>query len=340
MARINISLTASNADMSAVRQAIELANLNFIDVYTDIVDLPQGRLTLASGTPVMMATVASATNIYYTPYIGQAVPIYDGSNFYMTDIGGELVNTTTDAITNPAAVTTNSVYDMFVWNNNGVPTLSRGPAWTTLNVRSAGSVLTRVRGILVNNVAIPNGPAQYQGTYVGTVSSNGATPTISFQYGSAASGGGLAVLNVWNMYNRVTVQTRVTDTAAPYTYTAAVVRSANNSTSNAIRYTIGLAEEPPTFYYQQNVTTAVAAGATCQASIGDNTNTAFELGGTYFAAQAAIAATGTLDVVYTKGGTEPITGQFSAFAIELGDGLNANTFNVGSAGSLAGIIRM
>jgi hypothetical protein len=65
--------------------------------------------------------------------------------------------------------------------------------------------------------------------------------------------------------------------------------------------------------------------------------TTFELGGTCFQAQAA---TGTMDAVYTKGGTELFLGRFTAFALELGDGVNANTFNVGSAGSLAGILRM
>jgi hypothetical protein len=194
--------------------------------------------------------------------------------------------------------------------------------------------------MLVNSVAITNGPGQYQGTYVGTVAAIGAGPTISFQYGTAASGGGQSLLNVWNMYNRVTVQTRVTDTIAPYTYTTATVRVAGGSASNLIRYVIGVAEEPPAFYYQQNVTTAASAGATCQVSIGDDSLIAFELGGTYFQAQAAIAATGTLDVMYTKSGVEPLVGQHAAYALELGDGANANTFNVGSAGSLAGILRM
>jgi hypothetical protein len=288
----------------------------------------------------MTATVSGATNTYYTPYTGQLCPVYNGTSFDMIDIGRELVNVTTDVVTNPAAVVTSGVYDLFVWLNNGVPTLSRGPAWTTATARSAGTALTRIRGILVNSVAVANGPAQYQGTYVGTMAALGGAPTISFQYGTPASGGGQALLNLWNMYNRVTVQTRVTDTQVPYTYTTAVVRQAGGSASNLIRYIIGVAEEPPTFYYQQNVTTAAAAGATCQVSIGDNVSSAFELGGTYFASQAASAVTGTLDVAYVKGGAEPFLGQQTAYAVELGDGLNANTFNVGSAGSLAGIIRM
>jgi hypothetical protein len=335
------AVLGSSADMSAVRQAIEtLDGGNTTIQNLASIDMPQGRLTLTSGVPVMTASVAQSANIYYTPYLGQLVPVYNGSNFVMTDMQGELVNATSDITTNPTAVALNSIYDLFVWVNNGIPTLSRGPAWTNSTTRSAGTALTRVRGLLVNNVAITNGPAQYQGTYVGTFISNTGTTTVTVQFGTPVSGGGNAILGLWNMYNRITVQTRVTDTQAPYTYTTAVVRQAGGSTTNNILYVLGLAEEPPTFYYQQTVTTAVAAGATAQVSIGDNSQAAFELGGTYFAAQAAIAATGTLDVVYTKGSTEGMMGKYTAFALELGDGINANTFNVGSAGELSGILRM
>lgn len=324
-----------------VQQALANADANFIELYRSSNDAPQGRLTLASGTPVMTATVAQATNIIYTPYSGQSCPVFDGSSqFVMMDLGGELSQLTTDTTKSPAAVALSSVYDMFVWNDNGIMRCTRGPAWTNATTRSAGTALTRIQGLLVNAVAITNGPAQYQGTYVGTIGTNGGTPTVTMQFGTIAAGGGKAIFGVWNMYNRVTVQTRVTDNSAPYTYTAAVVRVANNNTNNAITYTIGINEEPPTFYYQQNVTTAAVAGATCQVSIGDNSTTVFELGGTYFAAQAAVAATGTMDVVYTKNMTEGVIGVQNAYALELGDGANANTFNVGSAGELSCIIRM
>jgi hypothetical protein len=325
-----------------VQQALVNADYNFTELYRAAVGVPQGRLTLAANTPVMTASVSGATTVRYTPYCGQSIPIFDGSSsFSMMDFGGELSQLTTDTTKSPAAVAANGLYDMFVWMDvDGTMRCTRGPAWTSASVRSAGTALQRINGILVNAVAITNGPGQYQGTYVGTIAALGGGPTISFQYGTPASGGGQALLNVWNMYNRITVQTRVTDTIAPYAYTTATVRTAGGSSSNLIRYLIGVAEDAPMFYYQQNVTTAAAAGATCQISIGDDSTTAFELGGTYFAAQAIIAATGTLDVAYGKGSNEVLLGQHVAYALELGDGVNANTFNVGSAGSLAGILRM
>ena len=45
---------------------------------------PQGRLTLQSNTPVMTATVAGGSaTVFYTPYIGDKIPIYDGSVWTM-----------------------------------------------------------------------------------------------------------------------------------------------------------------------------------------------------------------------------------------------------------------
>lgn len=320
-----------------VQQAFANADANFQELYRGTTDTPQGRLTLASGIPVMTASVAGATNIIYTPYSGQSCPVYDGSQFSMLDFGGELSQLTTDNTKSPAAVGATSVYDMFVWNDNGIMRCTRGPAWTSATARSLA--LTRLQGILVNSAAITNGPAQYRGTYVGTISSN-ASSTVDFILGTAASGGGAAVLNVWNYYNRHQVITRVTDNATAYTYTTATVRQANGSAGNQITYTIGVAEDAPMFYYQQTVTTAALAGATAQVSIGDDSTTVMELGGSYFVAQAAVAATGTMDVVYTKGMAEPIAGLHFAAALEKGDGANANTFNVNTLGELSGILWM
>jgi hypothetical protein len=42
---------------------------------------PTGRLTLTSGTPVMASEAAAQTTIYYTPYTGAMLPIYDGTGW-------------------------------------------------------------------------------------------------------------------------------------------------------------------------------------------------------------------------------------------------------------------
>src|SRR4029077_13511856 len=67
------------------------------------VTIPQGRLTLATATPVMTTTQAAKTTIYYTPYVGNLVPIYGGSSFTMTTCA-EISVATTDTTKNPAAI--------------------------------------------------------------------------------------------------------------------------------------------------------------------------------------------------------------------------------------------
>jgi hypothetical protein len=234
-------------------------------------------------------------------------------------------------------VAATSCYDMFVWNDNGTIRCTRGPAWTNTTTRSMA--LTRVRGTLVNSAAITNGPPIYQGTYVGTIASN-ASSTIDWIFGTAASGGGAAVLNVWNYYNRVQVITRVTDTQAPYTYTSATIRQAGGSANNKITYVIGVSEDMPWFSYQTIGSTAAAATSSMQVSIGDDSITAFEIPGAYNYTDSAAITTGTMNCVYAKGMVEPNTGLHYAAALEKSDGTNAATFNVTSLAELAGVIRM
>lgn len=207
-----------------------------------------GRLTLTSVTPVLTATVSGATTVYYTPYTGQFVPLYDGTSMKMVDVGGELSQATTDATKSPAAVAASSVYDVFVWSDSGTFRATRGPAWTNTTTRSAGTALTRVKGILLNNATITNGPASSRGTYVGTIASNGSS-TIDFIFGAAASGGTAAVLNVWNMYNRVSTVTTVTDSGVSYAYASATIRQARASAGNQIQFVLGLQEDGIEFAY-------------------------------------------------------------------------------------------
>jgi hypothetical protein len=207
--------------------------------------LPGGRLTLATATPVMIAGVSAATSIYYTPFIYGRISLYDGVNFVDTAFT-ELTNTTTDATKNPAAVTTNSNYDLFVWNDAGTIRLGRGPLWTSDTARGSGAgttELVRVSGVWLNAVDIANGPEAQRGTYVGTVRSNG-TSTIDVLFGGDGAGGSPVFLGVWNAYNRQTVNGYVHDSTDTWIYSTATFRSWNNSISNRASFVRGLNENP------------------------------------------------------------------------------------------------
>lgn len=189
-------------------------------------DAPDGRLTLTSGTPVMASSVSAATTLFYTPYAGNLIPIYDGTNMVPT-VFAELSVATTDTTKNPAAIGASKVNDWFVWNDSGTLRLSHGPDWTNDTTRSAGTALTLVNGLLLNAVAITNGPGASRGTYVGTTRSD-ASSKLNFIFGAAGTGGVAAQLMVWNAYNRVNVSTKVVDNAA-FTASSSTIQMFHNA---------------------------------------------------------------------------------------------------------------
>jgi hypothetical protein len=203
---------------------------------------PQGRLTLTTLTPVMTASTSSATTIYYTPYIGRFVPLYNGSTWTMTDVGGELSQATTDAAKSPAACAANSNYDLFVWNDSGIYRLSRGPLWSSDTARGTGAgstELARVNGILVNANSISiglGGPiAANRGTYVGTIRTNGSSAIDATQ----------SRLMIWNNYNRITTTVTASITST-HTYTTSSWRAWNTNTTvgqGRIEFLVGVVED-------------------------------------------------------------------------------------------------
>ncbi len=204
--------------------------------------LPCGRLTLATGTPVMTSDDSANTTIYYTPYVGNTIPIYNGTKFDAA-VFAELSVATTDTTKNPAAIGASKVNDWFVWNDSGTIRLSHGPDWTSDTVRSAGTALTLVNGIYLNNAAITNGPAASRGTYVGTTRSN-ASSQLDWIMGGSANDGSPASLFVWNMYNRRIVASQIKDSRASHSYTTASWRAWNNTTGMRVTYVCGLSEDP------------------------------------------------------------------------------------------------
>ncbi|SFJ52025.1 hypothetical protein SAMN05216304_10926 [Bosea sp. OK403] len=263
----------TNADASQV-----MANfnnlLNCINSQPGLVFAPAGRLTLAIGTPVLTSTVSGAGTVYYTPYTGNLVPIWTGTGFVartFTELSNILANSTAGNA-GPAAATAGAVYDLFVWSNAGTVTLTRGPAWTTQTTRSSGTNLGRVNGILTNTVAITNGPAAGFGTYIGTIATDTSNATVSWNPGSAATGGGASWLGVWNAFNRVDVGAFVQDNTPVWTYTSSAFRSANNSNNNRVTFVTGISEDNFSATYSVRAQSP-GVGGEAQIGIGLNSTT-------------------------------------------------------------------
>lgn len=276
---------------------------------------PQGRLTLLSATPVLTSTVSAAGTVYYTPYAGNGVPIWNGTDFEWWDFS-ELSNVLANSSTGkagPAAATTNSNYDLFVWNDGGTLRLTRGPAWTSGTARGTGAGTTElqlVNGLWTNKLAITNGPAAGYGTYVGTIWTNTGSATVTMSFGSLAAGGGQAIIGLWNACNRSQVAVMVRDSTTSWSYTLGTIRPVNNSTNNSCIYVAGLAIDFITFQYAFQ--SFVSTGVNPEAGIGVDSTTAFS--GTH---QFAIQSLDATPAVGCYSGM-PGIGKHQIYALEFG----------------------
>lgn len=115
---------------------------------------PHGRLTLSTGVPVPIANVSAATTVYYSPYIGSLVPIYDGANFVPTTFA-ELSNILTNSATGKAGPAVAGAYqniDLVVWNDSDTVRLTRLPKWSktatiTMTIAAPGVVTWTSHGL-------------------------------------------------------------------------------------------------------------------------------------------------------------------------------------------------
>lgn len=305
---------------------------------------PQGRLTLVSATPVMTATTTAATSVLYTPYIGSQIPVWNGTAFIMatfTELTNVLANSSTGKA-GPAAAAANSNYDLFVWSNAGVPTLTRGPPWATgggsNTVRGTGAGSTALNltfGVYTNAFAVTNGPGAGLGTYVGTVTTDSGGGTVTWNRGAAASGGTAALLGVWNMYNRVSVNALVTDNGAGYTTLGASLRQARASTGNQINFVTGLAEE--SIYANYSASFNVANPTSVSSGIGlDSTTVSTTTTGNF---GFNIAAGSVQPSVISAGTIAPVLGIHFIAALESSSSA-PNTGDNNSTNQLSALFKM
>jgi len=76
--------------------------------------IADGRLTLTSGTPVTTADVTAATTLYYTPYTGNSISLFDGTSTWT-------VRTFSELSLSLSGYTANTNYDIYAfWNGSAV----------------------------------------------------------------------------------------------------------------------------------------------------------------------------------------------------------------------------
>lgn len=175
----------------------------------------EARLTLTTAVPVTTADVTAATTVYLTPYKGDKIALYDGTNWN--------IHTLTE-ISVAVPATTATMYDVFVYDVAGTLTLD-ATAWTNDTTRA--TALATQNGVLVKTGATGR-------RYVGSFRTTGV---------SGQTEDSLVKRYVWNYYNRVVRPMRVTETTDTWTYTTATFRQANANTANQLDFIIGVSED-------------------------------------------------------------------------------------------------
>jgi hypothetical protein len=242
---------------------------------------PQGYLTPVSGTPIITSDAIGATTVYYTPYVGDLIGIYNGTTIVPTTFS-EL------SLTLVSAHAASTIYDVFVFNNNGVLTLVTGPAWASSTPGScsrgsgAGTTqISRIAGLWFNTVSMTgrNGSTTYtipanQASYLGSIFIDSTSGQVSCHrsYGQSRKWG------IWNAFNRVPIVLKAGDPTASWTYNTSTIRASNGNTANSLTIFSGLAEDYYSLFFTQNVGLSTNGGAnlcTVQVGIGYNVTNAF-----------------------------------------------------------------
>ena len=135
-----------------------------------------GRLGLVAGNPYSYADVAASAALYYSPYLGNNLSLYDtGTNTWKAYSFSEI------SIANTGLVASTN-YDVFVFNNAGTMTLEL-VAWASTSARV--TELTLLSGVYVKTGA-------YNRRYIGTIRTNASAQFADHQ----------AQRFIWNMYNK------------------------------------------------------------------------------------------------------------------------------------------
>lgn len=222
--------------------------------------LSQGRLTLTSGTPVTNTNVTAATTVYFTPFAGNRIGLYNGSLWNMR---------TFSELSLVVPGTTNSAYDVFAYDNAGSVAIELSSAWLSVTSRFSGgayqTLLPTQDGIYVkstNGTAI-DATRRYLGSFV--------TTAVSGQTEDSATN-----RLVYNYYNRVARSLNRIESTDSWNYTTATIRQANGSAANQIAVMQGVAEEAVDVSLLVTVSNTNATNAAI--GIGEDSTTVFLAG--------------------------------------------------------------
>ncbi|GIW81501.1 MAG: hypothetical protein KatS3mg105_3308 [Gemmatales bacterium] len=209
----------------------------------------EGRLTLTSGTPVTTSDVTGATTIYFTPYNGNRIALYDGTKWKIYSFS--------ELSLSLSSISANKNYDVFIYDNAGTLTLELSAAWTNDTTRA--DALTTQDGVKVKSGATTR---RYLGTIRGSATAG--------QVNDKRDERGLA-----NWYNAVTrpLKKREHSGTSSWTSTNTAYHSWNNDSNNNVGVVV-LEGRAVRLWFEGGFNTNGNPGSTPELSIGlDSTST-------------------------------------------------------------------
>jgi len=183
----------------------------------ELISQIDGRLTLTTGTPVTTSDVTAATSLYFTPYKGNHIALYNDDfsewRFYEFD-------EVSYSLSGKAADTN---YDVFLYDDAGTLTQEL-VAWSDATTRA--TALAVQDGVYVKS----SEPAK---RYLGTFRTTSTT-------GQCEDSGGKRYC--WNYYNRVNKRLHEYD-ETQHTYSTGTWRAWNNDSTIRVELVVGIVED-------------------------------------------------------------------------------------------------
>ncbi|MBI5369076.1 MAG: hypothetical protein HZA54_18720 [Planctomycetes bacterium] len=266
-------------------------------------DICEGRLTLTTGVPVTTADVTAAGTLYFTPYQGNRVALYDGAAWALATFTERSLALT---------LTSGKNYDVFLYDNSGTLTLELSAAWTNDTTRA--DALALQDGVYVKSGATTR-------RYLGTIRASGTNVTED----SAAR------RFVWNACQRLRRNLFRQESTGSWSYSTAAWRE-TNGTTNRVEVVVGLLGPGVMHLHVHGVITASGSG-TGYNGIGED-STSSPVGGMIVAVASSISGWGAgMSGVLDK--SVPLGYHYYAW-LEYGNGNATNVFNGGSIAGLSG----
>lgn len=212
--------------------------------------LCQGRISAQTGVAVPTSDVSSSTSVFFVPYGGNKISLFDGVGTWATF---RFVN-----ISVACPTTSSTPFDVFAFNNAGVVALEAA-TWTNSSSRATG--ITLQDGVLVKVGATTR---RYLGTCCTIATPGNIEDTFARRY-------------VWNYYNRCIRPMRVTEATDSWTYTTATIRQARASVVNQLDFVVGVSEDQVTARIKASASNT-SANVEIQVGVGLDSTTIFTPG--------------------------------------------------------------